>query len=100
MRHVVLAAALFGAAALAGCAPEAPKAPPPVPPPQAEVIPKPPVTATPLVWQPGHWNWNGSGYVWEPGQYVPRDGHSDMYMPGYWAESPQGGWHWVPAHWM
>ena len=35
---------------------------PPVPALISETVPKPPVTAEPLMWQPGHWDWNGSGY--------------------------------------
>ena len=97
-------ALLAGALALlAGCAAEpqavSMTAPPPVPPPRSEPIPKPPVTATPLIWQPGHWDWNGAGYVWQRGEYVPREGHGELYMPGYWAQSPSG-WQWQPAHWL
>lgn len=101
MRKVVLAAAFAGATGLlTGCAtPPAETPPPPVPPLQAEVIPKPPVTATPLIWQPGHWDWNGAAYVWTPGQYIPRDGHGNLYMPGYWSKTTQG-WAWQPAHWL
>lgn len=103
MRHAFLLSGFLGAGlTLAGCAPgpSAANPPAPPPPPRAEVIPKPPVTATPLIWQPGHWNWNGSGYTWQQGEYVPRDGHGDMYMPGHWVEAPGGGWNWQPAHWM
>jgi hypothetical protein len=71
---------------------------PPVPAPQQEQIPLPPVTTTPLIWQPGHWDWNGSTYVWTPGSYVPRDGHS-LWQPGYWAQT-SGGWTWQPGHWL
>ncbi len=74
-------------------------APPPVPSARPELIPKPPVTATPLSWQPGHWDWNGGGYVWQSGEYVPREGHGDLFMPGYWARTPSG-WQWQPAHWL
>ena len=75
--------------ALGGCA--APGATsgtyPPVPPPRAETIPKPPVTATPLLWEPGYWNWTGAGYVWHPGRYVParrarEHVHARMVAPG------------------
>ena len=90
--------------ALASCvAPPPPPShagPPPVPPPQPEAMGKPPVTTTPLIWRPGHWDWSGSGYVWAPGDFEPSGGHSNMYMPGYWAQSPNGGWAWQPAHWM
>ena len=102
MRHVTLAAALAGGLALlAGCAPPASTAftPPPVPPPRPEVIPKPPVTGTPLAWQPGHWNWNGTGYVWESGEYVAREGHGTLFQPGYWQQTTAG-WQWVAPHWL
>jgi hypothetical protein len=95
---------LLGAAAglmlaLAGCA----VTPPPVPPPKAEHIPLPPVSAQALAWQPGHWNWDGQGYNWEPGRYVPAPsaGPHHEWVPGHWAQDAQGApWRWVPAHWM
>lgn len=104
MSRPVLAAALAGAVALlAGCATQpgttAMSAPPPVPPPRTDPIPMPPVTATPLIFQPGHWDWNGGGYIWQPGEYVPREGHGSLYMPGYWAQS-KSGWQWLPPHWL
>jgi hypothetical protein len=74
--------------------------PPAVPPLQPEVMGKPPVTTTPLIWQPGHWDWAGGGYSWVPGTFVPSAGHSAMWMPGYWAQGEDGGWVWQPAHWM
>ncbi|HQT78156.1 MAG TPA: hypothetical protein PLD10_13960 [Rhodopila sp.] len=72
---------------------------PAVPPLISEPIPKPPVTAEALMWQPGHWDWTGSGYVWAKGQYVPAAGHGNMWMPGWWARTPSG-WQWQPPHWM
>lgn len=84
---------------LAGCS--SVNAPPPVPPLQPEVMGKPPVTPTPLIWQPGHWDWTGGGYSWVSGVYVPSAGHSNMWVPGYWAQGEGGGgWVWQPAHWM
>ena len=71
---------------------------PPAPAALSETIPKPPITAEPLMWQPGHWDWSGSGYVWAPGQYVPAAGHGNLWMPGWWAKT-SGGWAWQPAHW-
>ncbi|MBV9249833.1 MAG: YXWGXW repeat-containing protein [Acetobacteraceae bacterium] len=61
-------------------------------------MPLPPVTAEPLIWQPGFWDWTGSGYSWHHGQYVPAAGHGDKFQPGYWARTPSG-WVWQPAHW-
>jgi hypothetical protein len=90
----------FGAGLLllAGCA-AFPNPNPPVPPLQAETIPLPPVTATLLIWQPGHWDWTGNGYVWVPGAYVPRGDHSDQWLPAHWA-LVGGSWVWQPAHWL
>ena len=86
--------------ALANCA-VPPNGPPPPPPPlQPEVMGNPPVTTTPLIWQPGHWDWTGSGYAWRPGDFVPAAGHGNMRMPGYWAQAPDGSWAWQPPHWM
>ncbi|MGA8197963.1 MAG: hypothetical protein WB902_31895 [Acetobacteraceae bacterium] len=99
MKHPAIAVALLGAAwILTGCVPG--NAPPPVPPPpMTETIPNPPVTATPLIWQPGHWDWTGSAYVWSAGEYVARAGHGDLWMPGFWEKTPSA-WVWHPAHWV
>jgi hypothetical protein len=86
--------------ALAGCVPLPPPGPPPVPPLPAETMDKPPPTAEPLIWQPGHWNWTGGGYAWAPGEFVSSAGHGVMWMPGYWGQAPYGGYVWQPAHWM
>ena len=83
--------------ALAACASSGPPAP--VPAPLAEVLPKPPVSPVPLMWQPGHWDWTGSSYVWAPGQYVEAAGHGSNWMPGWW-EKTDSGWVWRPAHWI
>jgi len=95
-------AALLGLTLLAGCASQSTTASappfPPVPPPMQESIPKPPVTGESLLWQPGHWNWNGNGYVWQPGEYVPAAGHGNLFQTGYWQQTSSG-WQWVPAHW-
>ncbi len=102
MRQTSIALALAGSLALlSGCVTSTTTAftPPPIPPAQQEIIPNPPVTGMPLIWQPGHWNWNGSGYVWQPGEYVTQAGHSNMFMPGYWQQTTSG-WAWVPAHWL
>ena len=96
-RHVTMLAA---ALALAGCyaPPEFVSPYPPAPPVRAEEMPKPPVSAEPLIWQPGHWDWTGRGYVWLPGEWVARAGHGTMWQDGYWTFSA-GTWAWVPAHW-
>lgn len=102
MKQVPFAVVAGLAALLSGCAPAASTGGnpyPPVPPPRTETIPKPPVTATPLLWEPGHWDWTGGGYAWRAGRYVPEGGHSNMFMPGWWKSTPSG-YVWVPAHWL
>jgi hypothetical protein len=93
-------AALFALSLIGGCATPPPNANPfpPVPPLIPEALPKPPVAAEQLMWQPGHWDWTGSGYVWAQGQYVPAAGHGNLWMPGWWSPTPSG-WSWQPPHW-
>jgi hypothetical protein len=95
IRAFVFAAAL----ALAGCQVVSEPPYPPIPPVRVEVMGKPPVTETLLIWQPGHWDWTGAGYQWVPGGYVPREGHGNLWMQGYWEKSDIG-WRWQPAHWV
>ena len=97
--HPLAKAAALGAVMVAGVANAAPNPYPPPPPVQVEAPPKPPVSGVPLVWQPGRYEWNGTGYVFYPGAWVPRDGHGTMWQPGFWAQT-SGGWVWQPGHWL
>jgi len=74
--------------------PEAPQAPPP---PQTEVVP--PHPGGPVVWRPGHWQWNGR-WVWVAGHYaaVPRPGA--VWVAGHWMQGPYGRWRWVEGRWQ
>jgi hypothetical protein len=92
---LILAAILTLTAA--GCA--ARVTPPPVPPPVAETVPKPPVSGQAQVWRPGYYDWNGSGYVWTPGVWVPAQGAGRTWIYGAWVIGPNGGYVWQPAHW-
>jgi hypothetical protein len=103
MRYRALLLALCTAGLLAGCGQpgttvQATDMPPTVPPLRPETMPKPPVTPEALMWQPGHWDWTGTTYVWQPGEYVPAAGHGNLWMPGYWARTPSG-WSWQAPHW-
>jgi len=93
-KTVVLAAALGLAACATGALPF-----PPVPPPQVETRPPPPVSAQRLVWRPGDWQWTGNGYAWQPGTYEPAFGHGTTWLPGHW-EGTAGQYSWVPGHWI
>jgi len=53
---------------------------PPMPPPRMEPIPPPPRGA--YIWRPGHWRWDGRGYLWEPGRYLPRATALENSMTG------------------
>ena len=74
----------------------------PVPPgPKPEQRPLPPVANYEQTWQPGHWDWNGSGYTWREGNWIKREGHSNEWMDGYWnRDKSPGPCNWIPAHWM
>ena len=97
--RIFVPAAILGLV-LAGCAADITKPPyPPVPPLIAEQQPLPPVSPDPVVWQPGHWDWNGATYAWVPGMWVPRAGHGTLWQPGYWSQV-NGTYVWVPGHWV
>jgi hypothetical protein len=107
-RAVMVCCALLGAiVALVACEP--PPVPatigpganpnPPVPPPQQEARPLPPVSEEPLVWRIGAWEWVGTGYVWRPGEWEPLGTHSNQYLPGHWTVQ-DGTWAWERGHWL
>ena len=73
--------------------------PPTIPAPRDDPRPLPPVSAVELIWQPGHWDWNGSGYVWAPGQWVPAAGHGRTWVEGGWSNADKS-WRWMPPHWQ
>jgi hypothetical protein len=70
----------------------------PYAPPTARAEYPPPAPSPLAMWQPGYWSWNGSQYVWTPGQYVERPTPTANWMPGYWQQG-SGGWTWVGGHW-
>jgi hypothetical protein len=91
---------LASLALLAGCVPPPTPAAYPVPPPlPAEVLPLPPVSETPLVWQPGDWAYLNGSYAYNPGAYVSAVGHSRNWEFAHWAPGP-GGPMFVPGHWQ
>jgi hypothetical protein len=94
----MLAAGLLAFGLLSGCASTMANPNPPVPALLPDPMPKPPVTAEQLVWQPGHWDWTGSGYAWSQGQWVPAAGHGGLWIHGWWMQTG-GGWAWQPPHW-
>lgn len=100
--RVIAASLLASSLGLAACVAPAgvPYNPNPLPPPvRAETIPKPPPTEELLIWQPGHWDWTGSGYAWEAGLWIKREGHGTQWQDGYW-KSTGTGWEWIKPHWV
>jgi len=74
---------------------------PTVPPLRREDRPKPPVSEDEQIFQPGHWEWNGSAYTWREGTWIKRDGRSNLWMDGAWVrDKVPGPCRWVPAHWV
>ena len=85
--------------ALGACAMEGPAGYPVAPPPRAELVPAPPQSRVPLIWRPGHYDWDGARYVWVPGEWVDRAGHGTLWQDGYWRRQ-DGQYVWVAPHWM
>jgi hypothetical protein len=76
-------------------------APTPPPPPMSELVPPPPPSAVPMVWQPGHWQYNGvsgNGWNWQAGQYVAVPQGATAWVPGQWQQQATG-WVWREGHW-
>jgi hypothetical protein len=69
-----------------------------VAPPVVRVETAPPPPSHYHVWDPGHWRWNGRGYVWVPGHYIHNPHHYAKWIPGHWVNRG-GGWYWVEGHW-
>jgi hypothetical protein len=69
-----------------------PSAPPA---PRVEVIPP---ARQGMRWHPGHWEWNGSQYVWLEGQWVAAPSGGADWVPGHWVQRANG-WVWIEGHW-
>jgi hypothetical protein len=68
---------------------------------RVEVPPKPPVSEQEQIWQPGHWEWNGSSYSWREGRWVLREGRTGLWVHGHWVrDRVPGPCRWVPAFWQ
>lgn len=79
----------------------APAAPPA---PLSETVPTAPVTATVTTyWQPGHWNWNGTTWLWVDGTYMQRVQQptvTAVWVQGQWVMQTDGSYVWVTGHWQ
>ena len=80
---------LFGAPAAQPIA----VAPPALP---VYVVPPPPEEG--LLWQPGHWRWDGYDYFWVPGTWVRPPAVGLLWTPGYWGWV-NGAFAWHEGYW-
>jgi hypothetical protein len=68
----------------------------PPPPEAAEVVA---VAPTPdRVYIRGHWEWEGSRYVWVGSRYIRRPNPHAAWVEAHWQSSPRG-WYWQNGHW-
>jgi hypothetical protein len=74
---------------------EAPMAPPPV---RHETVPSPPGARERYAWDPGHWHWDGNGFVWTAGAWLPRPYAGAIRMPGLWVGHDRR-WLFIVGHW-
>jgi hypothetical protein len=72
------------------------EAPPPVPPPQPEVIVAQP--SPDAIWVPGYWDYNGAQHVWIGGFWSIPPPYHHYYVAAHWANRG-GGWVYVHAYW-
>ncbi len=83
---------------LSGCL-ATPATHPPIPAIPDEQVPVPPPAATELIWQPGHFDWDGAHYTWVRGEWTKRSGPNTLWRDGFWDmvhKQPV----WVPAGWV
>jgi hypothetical protein len=60
----------------------------------------PPQPGPNFVWVRGHYRWDRAvaAYVWVPGHWAePPQGYR-VWVPGHWDQRPDG-WFWVEGHW-
>ena len=72
----------------------APTAPPPT---RVEVIP--PTPGPQMVWEPGHWSFNGATWDWVPGHYEAAPQPTAQWIQGHWTQQPGGSWVWIAGRW-
>lgn len=73
-------------------------APLPPPPLRFEIVPAPPYPLA-YAWDPGHWRWDRSAFVWRPGRYLKRPHPSAAWWPGYWRQRHDNIWFWFDGRW-
>jgi len=74
------------------------KAPPPVPAPRIEPVPRAPRGGG-YAWQPSAWEWNGYEFVWVVGFWTlpPANMH---WASGHWMLNDEQTWIWITGGWV
>ena len=69
-----------------------------------ETAPPPPKESTPpmsskagYVWSPGYWNWSGTTFVWNEGDWVKVEPSKKWVGPTWTQEGNK--WYFTPGHW-
>jgi hypothetical protein len=97
IRHSLLATMCLTAGAMLApfTSPASQAYPTEAPPPnQTEITPPPKLG---VIWDAGHWEWNGSAYWWRRGAW--RDARAGSHwVPDRW-EQVGNEWHRVAGHW-
>jgi len=52
-----------------------------------------------MTWQPGYWDYGGSGYSWVSGKYISKPNFTAVWAPDHWIRHTYG-WAFVPGYWQ
>jgi hypothetical protein len=71
----------------------------PTAPPASRVEVIPPSPGPQMVWEAGHWSFNGATWDWVPGHYEAAPQPTAQWIPGHWTQQPGGSWVWIAGRW-
>ncbi len=94
-RHDEREAAIYNGNADTGAVVQAPP-PSPTSQPQEAVPPQP---SPGTIWIPGHYEYTGAGYAWQPGQWVTPPSQGASWVPPSWQRQANG-YVYVRGHWQ
>jgi WXXGXW repeat (2 copies) len=70
------------------------------PPPAAYTEAPPPKPHPNDVWVPGWFKWDGRGFEWVTGRWLPPPAGTHDWVPGTWVERHDGRWQFIDGHWQ
>jgi len=71
----------------------------PPPEPYTETVPARPDSTSTWAWVPGGFKWDGTTYVWVPGEWVVPPPGRHQWTAGSWNEKDDGTWAFTPGSW-